>query len=195
MKKQLIGLGVAALIFGGVVSAGATPILETNAGKLIGASGVEVNGALYNVSFVEGSCVDLYGGCVENSYFTFQTQSLAIQASQALLDQVFIDVYDQYPDLTYGIENEWKGMIFTPWQVQPPSGVALAFAINYSTASGTADSTTLGGTGSAISTTDFDLFTYAQWESAAPVPEPATMLLFGTGLIGLVGSRLRKKKK
>ena len=31
--------------------------------------------------------------------------------------------------------------------------------------------------------------------NATPVPAPATILLFGTGLAGLVGTRMRKKKK
>ena len=39
----------------------------------------------------------------------------------------------------------------------------------------------------------FDNFQYSP--SQTPVPEPTTFILFGTGIAGLVGTRLRKKKE
>jgi hypothetical protein len=36
---------------------------------------------------------------------------------------------------------------------------------------------------------------FTESTAPAPVPEPASILLFGTGITGLVGSRLRRKKK
>jgi len=55
---------------------------------------VAAGGPLYNVEFLDGTCIDLYSGCDEVSDFTFQSFGAAQLASQALLDQVFIDGVD-----------------------------------------------------------------------------------------------------
>src|SRR5262245_15153036 len=94
-----------ALVSLGIVpfSADAAPILITSNGELVGANGVLVNGTLYDVEFVGGGCPD--NGCDELSDFTFQTFAASSAASQALLDQVFLDggtvatAYDSNPAL------------------------------------------------------------------------------------------------
>ncbi len=65
--------------------------LNVVGGQLLGASGVDVGGTLYNVDFHDGTCIALFNGCDEVSDFTFQTEESALLASQALLDQVFLD--------------------------------------------------------------------------------------------------------
>ena len=83
-------------------SASAATILVNANGQLTGATGVNVQGTLYDVSFTDESCVTVYEGCDEVSDFLFTTQSAATAASQALLDQVFVDgpsgLFDTVPD-------------------------------------------------------------------------------------------------
>ena len=54
-------------------------------GELLGATGVNVGGTVYDVQFVEGTCVDLYGGCDDLSDFTFTNLADALLAGQARL--------------------------------------------------------------------------------------------------------------
>jgi hypothetical protein len=48
-------------------------MLDLVGGQLIGASDVLVDGSLYDVRFLDGSCITLYSRCDEASDFTFQT--------------------------------------------------------------------------------------------------------------------------
>src|SRR6056297_1647524 len=95
-----------ALIASGFIGGGAhAATLRVEGGQLIGASGVEVNGALFDVTFQDGSCASLYDGC-KPELLTFSTQDGAIAASRALLDQVFVNTrdgrFDDDPSLTRG---------------------------------------------------------------------------------------------
>jgi hypothetical protein len=100
----------------------ASPILlwnNSNQDQLVGAHGVEVLGQIYDVDFYEGSCRSKWGGC-NPSLFTFNTQAQAEAASQALLDQVLIDIagnpqaqLDTDPTKLRGCEDPLQCLIHT----------------------------------------------------------------------------------
>ena len=65
-----IGLAVlATLCFGSATASAAT--LNVVGGQLMGASGVDVGGILYDVEFLDGTCIDLFSGCDESADFDF----------------------------------------------------------------------------------------------------------------------------
>ena len=67
---------ILATAFLAVSGAHAAPILEVSSdGKLTGASGVEVGGALYDVAFKDGTCAGLFSGCDQAADFQFKSKT------------------------------------------------------------------------------------------------------------------------
>ena len=58
--------------------ADAATLLVNGSGILLGAEGVNVGGTLYDVEFVDGTCIALFDGCdLAADDFTFTTQAAA----------------------------------------------------------------------------------------------------------------------
>jgi len=107
MKRAFVLAGAVLFIALGAGGANAATGVIVG-GQLLGATGVIVDGNAYNVEFLDGTCIALYDGCNDVSDFTFQTEAAAVLASQALLDQVFVDsadLFDTDPTLTNGCTN------------------------------------------------------------------------------------------
>jgi hypothetical protein len=61
--------------------------LNVVGGRLMGASGVIVDGSSYDVAFLDGTGLALYRGCDAVLDFSFQSSDAALEARQALLGQ------------------------------------------------------------------------------------------------------------
>ena len=103
--------------------------LDIVGGQLMGASDVVVDGALYDVQFLEGTCIELYGGCDDNSDFApMQTFAFVEQALAALGTQVFVDTgvagqeFSTNSNLTNGCNDASQGCwVRTPFSLFPHS--------------------------------------------------------------------------
>ena len=168
--------------------------LNIAGGQLTGADGVDVNGTLYNVDFIDGTCVAIFGGCDATSDFTFTTSSDAVAAASALLEQVFLGGYDEFPEATAGCTDAIVCRVHTPYDLISDIVLTLR-ADNFSPASGNPDLTAGDGFLSASDLSGNTNSVYARWSPAAvnPVPVPAAVWLFSTALIGLVGFCKRRK--
>ena len=199
MRKLFTALAaMAALSFAAPASAQVTLLTDAN-GILTGATGVNVNGSLYNVSFADGTCGGLFSGCDSVSDFNFQNATDATAAAQALLDQVFIDSFDTHPATISGCTDLSWCFTFIPYAVFTQTNEAL---ISYTTNNFTVatDTAFSGGFWQFSENTalrpdaNVALFTYTG-SSITAVPEPATwaMMLLGFGSIGFQMRRQRKQ--
>lgn len=203
MTLKAFTLAAALGVLGATSSFAATLTLTVVGGQLLGAKNVDVNGALYDVEFVDGTCVALFEGCNSDSDFVFSTFQQANMAAQSLLETVFLDGplgnFDSDPDLTAGIEKSRfgnTGDVLVPYGVDPVQPIAFrsAFLRNRADPNDGVGASFAGGLRSFdfsnINTSTFARFTPSQ---IATVPLPAGGLLLLAGLAGLGAARTRRK--
>lgn len=118
MKRFILGAlaGLVAVCASATAIAG-PQLLVTN-GILQGATGVVVNGSLFSVKFVDGTCEELFGDCSNTANFPLSYNN-AILASQALLDQVLQDGqpggnFFDFRAKVVGCQSDNTCEIFTP---------------------------------------------------------------------------------
>ncbi|WP_320043634.1 hypothetical protein [uncultured Desulfobacter sp.] len=215
-KLLLSSIGISLLCIGLFCSpafsatATATVTFITDGTTLMGAENVDVNGALYDVMFIDSTIADLYDGADANSDFCLYSLdgALVTAAAEALLEQVFVGEYAEQPTLINGVNTSDPGstaaaVVVIPYEYIAENVIATANVqkwsslyndnerIGYSSSTSTYDSSPTVGL------EDKDDTVISVWSLAetSSVPTPTSILLLGSGLLSIAGLKRKKINK
>jgi len=167
--------------------------LVVDNGKLVGADGIQIGSALYNVRFVDGTCSAVFGSCTAAA-FDFQTLNDAFMAALALRQQVFTGIYDEQPSLTAGCQSFGICQTNVPYSTTE-NYADVAFNVNAIPSLNDIEGVGIGGKFFTFDTTNASTENYAKFSLATSgaVPEPSTWAMMILGF-GAVGYSLRKRQ-
>jgi hypothetical protein len=154
---------------------------------LVGAANVNVCGILYDVEFVEGTCIGVFSGCDSPDDFAFTDLTTVNVASQALLDQVFLDGvagnFDTDPTSTFGCTNATVGSAQTPYLLVDIDTVSVGIALNH-----TAEASDVVGDGQVLRTYDsaVGIGQFSVFAVRTPVAVAVVPAVPGPGLLVLL---------
>ncbi len=165
----------------------ASVVLDVDAnGQLRGAQNVEVQGVLYDVQFVDGSFLSVFG---DESNLDAASRYMSNLFSQAINDQVLLGtLFDLSPEDTFGCSDPNLCRIITPYQVD--NGLTFRAYYSQNRPSANAYYSYFDGADPLIAEdySQSGVYVFADW-SVAGVPAPTGLLFLVAGLLGVLRCR------
>jgi len=164
---------------------------EASNGVLIGVSGFQFEGQTYDITFQDGTCVDLFSGCDSESDFPFPSESEALDFSLQLSSLLNVNLGTNFGRVM-GCDPSNCSIAVPTTLFAAPGATPIVGAVGPIVSNGFIPPVFSSGFGldeTLFTTFLSDPFTYAR---VTAVPLPATVWLFLSGVGALVGMRKLK---